>query len=903
MKRTILLLFIMLLFRNIIAQNGGYALNFDGNDYANKVNGVLTGITNITIEAWVNVANDASGTMYLVNQRSGGDIGINGQYVLQINDDLSVDFWDHGTNYGFSDNTSSTGFNITKGEWTHIAVVVNGLNAYYYKNGKLVRTEVSSAGSQVSYADIDFTLGKDGRDPGKYFKGKMDEVRVWTIARTETEINTNMYKQLIGSEANLVAYYLMSDGSGTSLLDDGATTNNLTISGATWVASNAFAGPRQALNFDGTNDYVNCNNPLNITDNTMSVESWIYPTNFKSDSWLNTILGNDYWGGAGSRSEGYVFRYGGANGNLDFVMSSQSDANWHVASASGVLTLNKWQHVAAIYNGTSVKLYVNGIEVASAAYSHNIYASTQNASISNSAGDPLNRLMVGKIDELRVWGDARTASEIRENMMTTLTGNEPDLLAYYRFDHYDGTTLYDMSANGHNGTLTNMDAADWVASTAFNTWIGSESSVWATAGNWSNGSAPAATDNVGLHKWALGNEATISGTPTVNHLLFSSTASPTLSSNFNLNGNLIMNKNLDLSTYSVFLNNLTSISNLVEGDYRLSATTGNIYTTKALSNISSQNVAGLGAIISSAANMGNTTITREHSQVATGLAKSILRTYRIEPTTNSGLNATLVFSYNDNELNELTEANLKLYKSNDLGTTWTVQSSAVLNTTSNTVSLSGIDGFSYWTLADENDALPVELTPFPAASTSSATVVLNWQTATEVNNYGFEIERQTVEMLRATTDEWQKIGFVEGHGNSNSPKDYTFTDTSTPLNASTVSYRLKQIDIDGKYEYSDVVEVNIENELPSKFQLSQNYPNPFNPSTEIKFSIPQNSHVKLELFNALGEKVATLINEEMSAGSHNYQLSISNYQLSSGVYFYKLQSGNFAETKKMILIK
>ncbi len=89
----------------------------------------------------------------------------------------------------------------------------------------------------------------------------------------------------------------------------------------------------------------------------------------------------------------------------------------------------------------------------------------------------------------------------------------------------------------------------------------------------------------------------------------------------------------------------------------------------------------------------------------------------------------------------------------------------------------------------------------------------------------------------------------------------------------------------------------------TNFRLFQNYPNPFNPSTQINFNIPQDSHVKLELFNTLGEKVATLINQEMSAGSHNYQLSISNYQLPSGIYFYKLQSGSFSETKKMILMK
>ncbi len=107
-----------------------------------------------------------------------------------------------------------------------------------------------------------------------------------------------------------------------------------------------------------------------------------------------------------------------------------------------------------------------------------------------------------------------------------------------------------------------------------------------------------------------------------------------------------------------------------------------------------------------------------------------------------------------------------------------------------------------------------------------------------------------------------------------------------------------------KFEIPEVPSTSIhQNEVVDKFELSQNYPNPFNPSTEIKFSIPQDSHVILELFNTLGEKVATLIDKEMSAGSHNYQFSISNYQLPSGIYFYKLQSGSFSETKKMILLK
>ncbi len=209
-------------------------------------------------------------------------------------------------------------------------------------------------------------------------------------------------------------------------------------------------------------------------------------------------------------------------------------------------------------------------------------------------------------------------------------------------------------------------------------------------------------------------------------------------------------------------------------------------------------------------------------------------------------------------------------------------------------------GYPYldWQNSD-GTPLPVELTSFTAASTGSAAVVLNWETATEVNNYGFEIERAVTSTSSVT--EWEKVGFVEGHGNSNSPKNYTFTDNSTPLNVSTVSYRLKQIDIDGNYKYSDVVEINIENELPTKFELFQNYPNPFNPSTTISFALPKSGFVTLKVYNAIGEEIEELVNREMNAGIQNINFDATN--LSSGIYFFKLQSGSFSETKKMILIK
>ncbi|MCB0749133.1 MAG: T9SS type A sorting domain-containing protein, partial [Ignavibacteriae bacterium] len=192
-------------------------------------------------------------------------------------------------------------------------------------------------------------------------------------------------------------------------------------------------------------------------------------------------------------------------------------------------------------------------------------------------------------------------------------------------------------------------------------------------------------------------------------------------------------------------------------------------------------------------------------------------------------------------------------------------------------------------------ALPVELTTF-SALTEENKVELNWETATEVNNYGFEIERQKAEDGNRTLA-WEKIGFVEGHGNSNSPKVYSYKDNSVV--SGSYYYRLKQIDIDGAFEYSDVVEVKIE--TPNKFELSQNYPNPFNPKTKIQFSLTEANNVSLLVYNTIGQKVAVLINQRMEAGTHTADFDAS--KLNSGIYIYVLKTEKATLSKKMILMK
>ena len=190
--------------------------------------------------------------------------------------------------------------------------------------------------------------------------------------------------------------------------------------------------------------------------------------------------------------------------------------------------------------------------------------------------------------------------------------------------------------------------------------------------------------------------------------------------------------------------------------------------------------------------------------------------------------------------------------------------------------------------------LPVELTSFNAKA-DGQNVILIWQTATEVKNYGFEIERAS--SMTSPLQGWKKIGFVSGHGNSDSPKDYSFMDKN-PTGGSKFIYRLKQVDNDGKFEYSDEVEIEL---VPNEFALYQNFPNPFNPVTNIKFALQKAGIVNLTVYNMLGEQIAALVNEVKEASFYNVKFDASN--LSTGVYIYRLTAGDFVQTKKMTLMK
>ncbi len=201
-------------------------------------------------------------------------------------------------------------------------------------------------------------------------------------------------------------------------------------------------------------------------------------------------------------------------------------------------------------------------------------------------------------------------------------------------------------------------------------------------------------------------------------------------------------------------------------------------------------------------------------------------------------------------------------------------------------------------VVDPNSTLPVELVSF-SGNYINKSVSLKWQTATEIDNYGFDIERSTL-----SKNNWIKIGFVNGSGNSSIGKHYSFTDKN--ISNGIYSYRLKQLDLDGKFKYLNTINVEIKN-IPTNYSLEQNYPNPFNPSTIIRYSLPAESNVKLIVYNVVGATVKEITPGVQAGG--DYELNLNVNGLASGAYFYSLHGTsvdgkqNFVSTKKMIVMK
>ncbi|MBK7267949.1 MAG: T9SS type A sorting domain-containing protein [Ignavibacteriales bacterium] len=237
-----------------------------------------------------------------------------------------------------------------------------------------------------------------------------------------------------------------------------------------------------------------------------------------------------------------------------------------------------------------------------------------------------------------------------------------------------------------------------------------------------------------------------------------------------------------------------------------------------------------------------------------------------------------------------------ILKTTDGGTTWTKSAQVTGNHLLSATLIDGSTtlavGYAGNIIKSSNAPLPVELVSF-TASVRNNLVNLNWETATEVDNYGFEIERKD------KNSDWTKIGFIEGHFTSNSPKYYMFSDK--PTGSSKYSYRLKQIDNDGKFEYSGIVEVDLSGMLPKDIEI-KNFPNPFNPETNINIKLPETAQTTVELYNSTGEKIFTIYKGKLDVGT-TLSLKVDGSNLPSGVYLINVSAGKYRKTHKILLMK
>ena len=272
---------------------------------------------------------------------------------------------------------------------------------------------------------------------------------------------------------------------------------------------------------------------------------------------------------------------------------------------------------------------------------------------------------------------------------------------------------------------------------------------------------------------------------------------------------------------------------------------------------------------------------------------TVQKQWNIAEGTAGGSNASLTFQWNTADEGSMFARNSgMLYAGHWNGTMYDLYPAALGGANDVwTATVTGISSFSPFIIGDDG-ALPVELASF-TSTVNGGNVKLSWSTVSEVNNSGFDIERKSV-----TGTEWKKVGSVKGAGNSNELKKYSFSESG--LAAGKYNYRLKQIDYNGNFEYHSLANEVIIG-IPSKFMLSQNYPNPFNPVTRINYELPLMNFVSLKIYDIQGKEVMTLVNEVKDAGYYSVTFDAKN--LSSGMYFYKLSSADFTQTKKMVLIK
>ncbi len=504
-KNVTRLIAVFLMFFAFKAEAQNNALNFNGyND--NNPSGVQNkvvcgnsignfGTSNFTIEFNVKTTSTDGNAEWLVTKRSVCghasffNIGItNGIVYLEIDQDTN------GTNH--NDLISNTAVN--DGTWHHVALVRSGTSLTFYIDGVASGSKTNSFITNVNNAD-NLTLGGFGStcSTNQNFVGSLDELRIWNVARTQSQIQATKNTELVGNETGLITYYNFNQGTAngnntnsTTLLDKTANANNGTLNNfnrtgtaSNWVNGNSAVAAastiNNALHFNGYNNTnpngfqnkVTCGNSIgNFGTSNFTIEFYIKTTASDSNAeWLVTkrsVCGHASF-----------FNVGITNGIVYLEIDQDTNGtNHNDLVSSTAVNDGTWHHVAFVRSGTSLTFYIDG--VASGSKTDSFITNVNNADNLTIGGFgstcSTNQNFVGSLDELRIWNVARTQSQIQDNMINELTGTETGLITYYNFNQGSAnasntgvTTLNDLTSNQNNGTLSNFalsgTTSNWVS--------------------------------------------------------------------------------------------------------------------------------------------------------------------------------------------------------------------------------------------------------------------------------------------------------------------------------------------------------------------------------------------------------------------------------------------------------
>ncbi len=993
----------------------GNAIRFDGNSsYVNIPGFAWSTGGPITIEFWNYVASgdqQVSLAFRLGDGTSGSTVSSHAPW-----EDGTM-YWDYGDISGAG--RISVNYTPYLDQWTHVAFVSQGNGGNFrgiYLNGNLVASTASSDGPDIPLTGL--TIG--GVGGVAYHKGNMDDFRIWSVVRSQTEIQDHKNTTLNGSEAGLAGYWRFDEGTGTTVVDASGKGNTGSIMGtALWLTPSTapVTGSKfQADSVSFTNPAVSSATINWLKGNGSKRVVFVYQgtsgsptiadgTTYTADTVFGsgTQIGSSGWycvyNGTGSNvnitglTSGQVYRafvceYNG-NAGSEAYFTTLANKNPQNRSAYVppflLLTASPANNASTIAANTTIKVTFNKIMQTDSLNIRTVIVSgsvsgRHSGTISFSNGDssitftPLIPFSIGETVTVNLTDNIKGGDGFffangyhfcfLIKPVTAVVGlSQTATLATATYPF--AGVVADFNADGRPDFATISLASNSI-SVSLNNGDGTFSLT--TIGESGAGSIVAADlNNDGIPDLAVGNQTAYTMRAWINNgngTFTQGTATATGGTCFaiaagDLNGDgyadLIVG-NSNEKTLSVLLNNgngtFTATTVGTNGQPRALAIAdvNGDGTLDVIAANSNDGGGGFNSSVNIFTNSGNGTLTLSSTPAcgsgpisiacvdfngdgyidiatanyASGTTSILLNNgagiFTAAASIATGTNPYNIVTgdFNGDGAPDLAVTNrgsstVSLLLNNGSGN-FTVLSTLSPGTSpyfsmtadfnSDGTTDLGVATYNTSTLSmftNSTGPLPVELTSFTATS-ERLNVRLKWETATEANNYGYEIQQSGVadsSSKSKNTPVWIKVGFVAGAGYSNSAKEYSFADHQRVAGKN--AYRLKQIDNDGKFTFSKAIEVMV-GVAPHEFILSQNYPNPFNPSTSIEFTVPSNGRAALKVFNMLGQEVATLFEGTAEAGMYN-QAQFNAANMVTGVFVLRLEFGGKVQVKKMMLIK